>query len=103
MRDNLFRVDGRTAFVTGASSGLGVTFARGLVSAGAKVVLAARRTDRLREVEDGIRASGGQVLSVTCDVTDEKQVEEAVAAACERFGRIDILVNNAGQVVDGGA
>jgi len=103
MKDNLFRVDGRTAFVTGASSGLGVTFARGLASAGANVVLAARRADRLREVEDGIRALGGQVLSVKCDVTDENQVEEAVAVACERFGRIDILVNNAGQVVDGGS
>lgn len=103
MTDRLFRVDGRTAFVTGASSGLGVTFAQGLAAAGASVVLAARRTERLREVEEGIRARGGQVLSVKCDVTDEKQVEEAVAAACERFGRIDILVNNAGQVVDGGA
>lgn len=103
MTDKLFRVDGRTAFVTGASSGLGVTFARGLVSAGANVVPAARRTNRLREVEEGTRAPGGQVLSVKCDVTDEKQVEEAVAAACERFGRIDVLVNNAGQVVDGGS
>jgi len=103
MKDKLFRVDGRTAFVTGASSGLGVTFARGLASAGANVVLAARRADRLREVEDGIRALGGQVLSVKCGVTDEMQVEEAVASACEKFGRIDILVNNAGQVVDGGS
>jgi NAD(P)-dependent dehydrogenase (short-subunit alcohol dehydrogenase family) len=100
---NLFRVDGLTAFVTGASSGLGVTFAGGLAAAGANVVLAARRTDKLRDVEAKLKRSGANVFSVQCDVTDDAQVESAVAAACERFGRVDILVNNAGQVVDGGA
>ncbi len=99
--DNLFRLDGLTAFVTGASSGLGVTFAEGLAAAGANVVLAARRTDRLAAVEAKIRQSGANVMSVKCDVTNAAQVEFAVTTACDHFGRVDILVNNAGHAADG--
>ena len=100
---NLFRLDGRTAFVTGASSGLGVVFAEALAAAGANVALAARRKDKLREVEARIQSNGGNAVSVACDVSDPAQVEAAVEQACNRFGRIDILVNNAGIAVDGGA
>ena len=97
----LFRVDGRTAFVTGASSGLGVIFAEALAAAGANIVLAARREDRLHELAKCIERSGGKALPLRCDVADPAQVEEAVARACARFGRIDILVNNAGIVAEG--
>ncbi len=97
----LFDLGGRVAFVTGASSGLGVTFAEGLAAAGADVVLAARRVDRLEEVAERIRATGRRALPVACDVTDPAQVEAAVEAAVGEFGRIDVLVANAGSVPDG--
>ncbi|MEW6582857.1 MAG: SDR family oxidoreductase [Actinomycetota bacterium] len=92
---------GRTALVTGASSGLGAVFAAALADAGANVVLAARRTDRLEEVAEAIASAGGTALPVTCDVTDPAQVDDAVAAAVDRFGRLDVCVANAGAVPEG--
>src|SRR6185437_9506993 len=99
--DNLFRLDGRTAFVTGASSGLGVTFAEALSAAGAHVVLAARREDRLHELANRIQATGGRALALRCDVGDPAQVDDAIARSWDHFGRIDIVVNNAGIVAEG--
>ncbi|MFD6324360.1 SDR family NAD(P)-dependent oxidoreductase [Streptomyces sp. NPDC058442] len=93
---DLFRLDGRTALVTGASSGLGAGFALALAEAGAQVVLTARRADRLRETAERIEALGGECLVVATDVTDPEQCEKAVAAAVARFGKLDILINNAG-------
>jgi NAD(P)-dependent dehydrogenase (short-subunit alcohol dehydrogenase family) len=86
-------ISGKIALVTGASSGLGAAMARVLGEAGASVVIAARRKDRL----DALAAEmGGDTLAVECDVTDEAAVERMFAAAIDRFGRLDILVNNAG-------
>ncbi len=99
----LFDLTGKTALVTGASSGLGVTFAGALAEAGANVVLAARREDRLKEVAESIRSAGGQAEPVPCDVTDPGSTDAAVAAAVERFGGLDIVVANAGVVAEGGA
>lgn len=98
---DLFDLTGRTALVTGASSGLGVTFARALAAAGANVVLAARRTDRLEQVAADIEGAGGAALAVTCDVTDPEQNEAAAQAAVDRFGALDIAVVNAGAVLEG--
>jgi NAD(P)-dependent dehydrogenase (short-subunit alcohol dehydrogenase family) len=98
--NTLFDLTGRTAIVTGASAGLGVTFAEALASNGANVVLAARRLERLQEVAATLTATGATVLPITCDVSDATQVQAMVARAAERFGRIDILVNNAGIVAD---
>jgi NAD(P)-dependent dehydrogenase (short-subunit alcohol dehydrogenase family) len=98
----LFDLTGRTAIVTGASSGLGVTFAEALASAGASVVLAARRVDRLESVKKKITATGGKAEAVACDVGEPQQIEALVAQAVARFGRVDILVNNAGVVAEGG-
>lgn len=92
----LFDLSGRTALVTGASSGLGVGFVRTLAEAGARVVLAARREERLASLAGEIVAAGGEALPVTCDVSRESDVDALVAAALARFGRIDVLVNNAG-------
>ena len=99
---NLLDVSGRTAIVTGASSGLGVTFAEALSAAGANVVVAARREDRLSSLVDRLEAAGGSALAVKCDVADPDQVEAVVEAACQRYGRVDIMVNNAGTAGDGG-
>ena len=100
--ENLFSLQDKTALVTGASYGLGVTLAETLSRAGARVVLAARSVDKLKAVEETIGRTGGRALAVTCDVGDPAQVEAMVATAAEHFGRIDILVNNAGVAVDGG-
>lgn len=91
-----FRLDGRVAIVTGTSSGLGVTFAGALAEAGATVVLAARRLDRVEELAEGMTAAGHTVLAVRADIADEHDCERLAAAAVERFGRLDVLVNNAG-------
>src|SRR5205807_1404180 len=87
-----FTVDGRTAIVTGASSGLGVRFAQVLSEAGANVVLAARREDQLGQVAKEIEANGGTALALKCDIGDPVSVKEMVAAAFDRFGTVDILV-----------
>lgn len=79
--------------ITGASSGIGAATARAASAAGARLVLAARREDRLRALADEL----GNAVAVRCDVTDRAQVDGLVAAALDAFGRIDVLVNNAGQ------
>ncbi len=91
-----FRLTGRVAIVTGASSGLGVAFARALSDAGATVVLGARRTGRLASVAEAINADGGKALSAPVDVADPASCTSLAEAAMAEYGRIDILVNNAG-------
>src|SRR5580704_10504967 len=91
-----FLLTDQVAIVTGASSGLGVDFARALSEAGASVVLGARRADRLAEVAGAIRAAGGQALAVQADVSDPDSCTALAEAAMAEYGRIDILVNNAG-------
>lgn len=90
------RLDGKTALVTGASSGLGVRFASALSAAGARVVLAARRVERLEALRSQIEAAGGQASVVALDVTDMASIQSAVAQAEQQAGPIDILVNNSG-------
>ena len=89
-------LSGRVAFVTGASSGLGAQFARVLSRAGAGVVLAARRIDRLKTLRAELEAAGGDAHVVGLDVTDPVSIRSAVAHAETEMGAIDILVNNSG-------
>jgi NAD(P)-dependent dehydrogenase (short-subunit alcohol dehydrogenase family) len=93
---DMFRLDGRVAVVTGASSGLGVVFAQTLAEAGADVVLGARRVERLADTEKAVEAAGRRALSVRTDVTLPEDCQALVDAAMAEFGRVDILVNNAG-------
>ena len=87
-----FRLDGRVAIVTGASSGLGARFARVLDAAGARVVLAARRRERL----EALAAELSEALPVACDLSDPDAPSALVDATLGHFGSIDVLVNNAG-------
>lgn len=85
-------LSGKTALVTGASSGFGHRFSKVLAANGAHVIAAARRTERLRELVDEVRAEGGSAETLTLDVTDAPAVEAAIAA----IAKLDIVVNNAG-------
>jgi NAD(P)-dependent dehydrogenase (short-subunit alcohol dehydrogenase family) len=92
----MLSLTGKTALVTGASSGLGAHFARVLADAGAAVALAARRLDRLRQLEAEIRSAGGNAWAVELDVTDQVSVARAFDAAQAAAGPITVLINNAG-------
>ena len=93
---DLFRLDGKVAIVTGASSGLGVAFARGLAEAGADVALGARRVERLAETAALVERAGRRAVSVGTDVADPESCTALVARTMEELGRVDVLVNNAG-------
>lgn len=90
------RLDGKTALVTGASSGLGWRFATTLAAAGTRVALAARRTERLEALKAEIERAGGRAHALALDVTDVASVRAGVAAAEAALGPLDILVNNSG-------
>jgi NAD(P)-dependent dehydrogenase (short-subunit alcohol dehydrogenase family) len=91
-----FRIDDKVVIVTGASSGLGVAFAKGFAEAGARVVLAARRADKLEQTAKLVESVGGTALTVATDISDHTQVNALVDAAMAEFGQIDVLINNAG-------
>jgi hypothetical protein len=91
-----FRLDDKVVVITGASSGLGVEFARACAEAGADIVAAARRVDRLADTVELVHAKGREGIAVAADVSVEADCKGVVTAAVERFGRVDVLVNNAG-------
>ncbi len=96
MTADLFRLDGKIALVTGASSGFGHHLAQVLAEAGARVLIGARRTDRLDALAAEIRGRGGSAHAVALDVTDAASLEAALAEGESALGPVDILVNNAG-------
>jgi NAD(P)-dependent dehydrogenase (short-subunit alcohol dehydrogenase family) len=96
MSSSLFDLTGRVAIVTGASRGLGLTFARALARAGADLVITSRTRISLEPVEAELRSMGRRVVALELDVRDEGNIHQMVDAAHEACGRIDVLVNNAG-------
>jgi len=93
---DLFRIEDKVVIVTGASSGLGVAYAKGFAEAGARVVLGARRTDKLEQTVRLVESIGAAALGVVTDVADPDQAGVLVDAAMAEFGRVDVLINNAG-------
>ena len=89
-------IENKVVVITGASSGLGEATARHLAALGAKVVLGARRTERLTAVVEEITAAGGQAVFATADVTSKADVENLINTAVATYGRVDVVVNNAG-------
>ncbi len=96
MTRDIFDVTDNVCLITGASSGLGVIMAEGLAEAGARVVLAARRLDKLREVSDSLKSKGYRAEAVKCDVTDKMEVRSTIESVIRNYGSLDMLVNNAG-------
>ena len=90
--ENMYRLDGKVCIITGASSGIGDRFAKVLAAAGAKVVLAARRKERLEQLAAELPGA----LAIQCDVSDDDQCRNLIAQTIENCGRVDVLVNNAG-------
>ena len=101
MLENLHSLDGKVAFITGASSGLGEHFAQVLASAGATVVVAARRAEKLEALVKKIQKSGGTAYATNLDVTDDDSIAKALDYAIKAAGSVDILVNNAGVATGG--
>lgn len=93
---DMFSLTDKVVIVTGASSGLGVAFAQAFAEAGADVVLAARRVDKLKDTAALVEATSRRALCVATDVADPDQCQAAVDAAVAEFGKVDILINNAG-------
>lgn len=92
----MFRLDGKVVIVTGASSGLGVSFARAFAEAGADLVLGARRVEKLTATAALVEEAGRRVYTHKTDVADPQQCQQLVDAAVAEFGRVDVLINNAG-------
>jgi len=95
------RLDGKVALVTGASSGIGAALVRELSAQGARVVMLARRAERIASLAEELGAAQGRAMAIPADVTRDGELERAVAAALERFGRLDLVVANAGFGVAG--
>jgi NAD(P)-dependent dehydrogenase (short-subunit alcohol dehydrogenase family) len=91
-----FRLDGKVVIVTGASSGLGVSFAQGFAEAGSDLVLGARRVERMAQTAALVEQAGGRVRTHQTDVVDPEQCQQLVDFAMAEFGHVDVLINNAG-------
>ncbi len=102
-RGRPFDFDGASVVITGGSRGLGLNMARQLAEEGARLTILARDKDELARAKRDIQAHarGAQVLTVVCDVAEQRQVQDAIEAAVRQYGRLDVLINNAGQIIVG--
>jgi len=94
-KTNLFDLDGKIAFVSGASRGIGAAIAQLLAQQGAHVIVSSRKIERCQAVADAINAAGGKATAVACHIGEMQQIQEVFAFIRDNFGRLDILVNNA--------
>jgi NAD(P)-dependent dehydrogenase (short-subunit alcohol dehydrogenase family) len=94
----MYSFSGKVVVITGGSRGLGLVLARQWVARGARVVLLARDEAELRRAEADLKARGGNALGIPCDVTDRRQIEDAIRQAALHFGGLDVVVNNAGMI-----
>src|SRR3954451_5776088 len=97
------RFEGKTAFITGAASGIGRATAVAFAAEGAKTAITDRSVDALEQLRAEIEAAGGEALAIRCDVSEPEQVEAAVARTVERFGRLPRAVTKTGRRDKGGA
>src|SRR4051812_10650119 len=95
---NRFNFEGKVALVTGANSGMGLVTAKAFAEAGASVVLAGRREEKLISVVEEISASGGKAIAVRCDVANEADVKALIEKTVATYGRLDVAFNNAGVI-----
>jgi NAD(P)-dependent dehydrogenase (short-subunit alcohol dehydrogenase family) len=93
--DDLFRLDGKTALITGSSRGIGRAIAEAMVAQGAQVVISSRKADACERTAEEIEAEGGRAVAIPCNISHKEQLQELVAGTRRAFGRIDILVCNA--------
>ena len=93
--DDLFRLDGKVALITGSSKGIGRATAEAMAAQGAKVVISSRKLDKCEDVAQGIRDEGGEAVAIACNISHKEQLQELVDRANAHYGRIDILVCNA--------
>ena len=100
-RERIYDLSGKTILITGGSRGLGLVLARQLIDAGAQIAICARGKAELQRAVTELEQRGGDVFAVTCNVTDQAQVEQMMQQVRERFGAIDILINNAGMDIVG--
>ncbi|MBW4429258.1 MAG: SDR family NAD(P)-dependent oxidoreductase [Nostoc desertorum CM1-VF14] len=100
-RERIYDLQGKTILLTGGSRGLGLVMARQLIDAGARIAICARDEAELERARTELEQRGKEVFALTCNVTDQAQVEQMVQQVKERFGRIDILINNAGTDIIG--
>ena len=91
-----FRLDGKVAVITGASSGLGAAFATGLAEAGADIAICARRAEKLADTKRAVEALGRRCVAVPADVANPDDCNRVVAETVEQLGKVDVLINNAG-------
>lgn len=98
----MFDLKGRVCVISGASSGLGAQMAVGFAAQGADIVVMARRVEKLEEVAEKVKSYGVKALSVRCDVTDTKSIDDAAETVIKEFGKVDILVNCAGSAKNAG-
>ncbi|HEY9661495.1 MAG TPA: SDR family oxidoreductase, partial [Allocoleopsis sp.] len=100
-REQSYDLNGKTILLTGASRGLGLVMARQLIDAGAKLAICARDSAELERAQTELQQQGGDIIALTCDVTDQHQVEQMVKQVLDQFGTIDVLINNAGTDIVG--
>ena len=92
-----FRLDGKTAIITGGAGGLGIAMVKQYAEAGANVVVASRNLNNCQKIVDEVNAEGGNALAISVDITASEQVDSMIEETVKEYGALDVIVNNAGR------